>query len=155
VYPLATRFCSSNVSIAAARYTLQVSLFGRPYQPELEPISAGDIYRLQEFYTRCSTSIRAIAAGKSSSNLLLSGISSPFLWITRDSFVWFTCAACANPSTNHYIRWSQCPHYSLVDELYTRTCIRIDGYCSSRTSRTKRSMGLIHVMCVEGELSAI
>jgi len=60
-----------------------------------------------------------------------------------------------SPSTNHYIRWPQCPHYSLVDELYTRTCIRIDGYCSSRTSRTKRSMGLIHVMCVEGELSAI
>lgn len=93
VFSVAIRFNLRDAAIAAAKSSLRLPLFGRPYQPEFENISAGDIYRLQEFHTKCTAGIRAAALGGS---ILISGLSlGQYKWITRDSFVWFTCTACA------------------------------------------------------------
>jgi hypothetical protein len=89
VYAIAIRFGLRDAAVESAKRTLRLPLFGRPYQPELESISGGDIHRLQEFHTKCTAGIRDAALGPS----ILFGLSR-FEWITRDSFVWFTCTTC-------------------------------------------------------------
>lgn len=64
----------------AAKETLRLPILGRKYVPELELISAGAHYRLQEYHVKCAE--------------LASGVAKSLEWVLVENYIWFECTEC-------------------------------------------------------------
>jgi len=84
VYAIALRHRLVPEAKLAARETLRLPLLGREYIDELEDITAGALYRLQDYHVLCSDV--AIQVAKS------------LEWLTSDNFTWFECLECRSQS---------------------------------------------------------
>jgi hypothetical protein len=67
-----------------ARYTLCMPVLKMEYTPELENITAGAYYRLQEYHVRCGAASQSVGQD--------------VRWITSEAWVWFECSLCRGNS---------------------------------------------------------
>lgn len=94
-YAFSKHFGFPQVAFAAAKHTLSLPLFTQPYHPELDNITAGDYARLQKFYVECQETFGRKVQPK--------GKLASYRWITRDSFIWFTCNSRSCPESSRRV----------------------------------------------------
>ena len=99
VFAIATRYKLREEATAAAKASFNRPLLKRPYGPELELITGGQLYQLLQYHERCRDAVRSLAID--------------FLWVERSDFCWFNGGECESgytmrkigPSRRYCSKW--------------------------------------------------
>lgn len=82
VFAVACRFRLREEAEIAAKHAARQPILERPYGPELEYMTGGQLYQLQRYQAECHNAVKKVATS--------------FEWIDRGYFVWFQCGQAGN-----------------------------------------------------------
>ena len=85
VFAIASRYNLREEATAAARASFNRPLLKRPYGPELELITGGQLYQLLQYHERCKDAVRSLT--------------DDFSWMERNDFCWFEGGECCDGSS--------------------------------------------------------
>lgn len=99
VFAIASRYKLRAEAAAAAKASFNRPLLKRPYGPELELITGGQLYQLLQYHERCRDAVRSLAVD--------------FIWMERSDFCWFSGTDCPGghvvrkigPNRRHCPKW--------------------------------------------------